>query len=59
MGRSKENTPKDTREDARLRGGSLIESLENLSAAIDQCTTKSLNFVSIENFLSCLTYAQN
>ena len=34
-------------------------SLENLSAAIDQCTTKSLNFVSIENFLSCLTYAQN
>ena len=28
-------------------------SLENLSAAIDQCTTKSPNFVSIENFLSC------
>ena len=28
-------------------------SLQNLSAAIDQCTTKSPNFVSIENFLSC------
>ena len=25
MGRSKENTPKDTGEDAKLRGGSLIE----------------------------------
>ena len=34
-------------------------SLENISAAIDQCTTKSPNFVSIENFLSCLTHAQN
>ena len=31
MGRSKENTPKDTREDARLRGGSLLESLRNCS----------------------------
>ena len=32
-----------------------IFSLKNFSAAIDQCTIKSLNFVSIENFLSCLT----
>ena len=30
-------------------------SLKNFSAAIDQCTIKSSNFVSIENFWSCLT----
>ena len=37
-------------------------SLKNFRAAIDQCTIKSLNVVSIENhenFLSCLTSAQN
>ena len=30
-------------------------SLKILNAAIDQCTIKSPSFVSIENFLSCLT----
>ena len=30
-------------------------SLKTFSAAIDQCTIKSPNFVSIENFLRCLT----
>ena len=34
-------------------------SLKNFSAAIDHCTIKSSNFVPIENFLSCLTQAQN
>ena len=33
-------------------------SLKNSRAAIDRCTIKSLNFVSIENFWSCLTSAQ-
>ena len=34
-------------------------SLKDFSAAIDQYTMKSPNFVSIENFLSCPTQAQN
>ena len=34
-------------------------SVKNFSVAVDQCTIKFPNFVSIENFLSCLTQVQN
>ena len=30
-------------------------SVKNFSVTVDQCTIKFPNFVSIENFLSCLT----